>query len=239
MKSLPVFIFAAIFMSACRAEILAVDSYGIQQAERDYESSPALQRCALNELCPRHTDALFWSAAFELSDIGVEELEISYADVKGDLQGTIEEFFQSFAALPIYEIDTPTFKRAYAKLKRAHDLGQVYASNELGLLHIDQPDLRRLDLAREYLMKAYLAGDELAALNLARIEVIENPRDCGECLRYLEEAAKSDSEDMIFFLKRTRSELEAKTTKPKSKSADQLLEADWQAQIGQFLAIES
>lgn len=148
------------------------DPCGVLEAEEWGEISDRLIKCSLDEECPQHPQALFWIAA----------------DILSEWQCLDDNH-------PNYDLEDPEFKRGLSLLQKAHKVGNIYASNELGLLYLEQNHMRDLELATFYLEKAFNESDPLSAYNLARVAHQKDPLNHRPVLEYLKFAAKNDQED--------------------------------------------
>jgi len=158
-------------------------NYGLIEAERDFVTNDRLLECASNDECPKQADALFWQGAILLSDLETSELDLSISD-----ESVYDERTEAFNKDTIYDVNDPNFKKAYDLLKKAEGKGSVYANNELGVIHLEQPDLRDLTLAKSYFQTGYEIGDAEATYNLARIHHLLNDESEISVLSYLRTA---------------------------------------------------
>lgn len=95
---------------------------------------------------------------------------------------------------------TAEFQEGYDWLVKAGAQGSLGAANEVGVLHIDDPDLFDLAYARAVLEPCHAAGGGLCAFNLARIESLEAEDGCGRCLGLLRVAATRTNDRRIRFM---------------------------------------
>jgi len=134
------------------------DPYGISTAEETGEVTDRLIACSQNEDCPEKAQALFWVAADMLSAAGTKTVEInghdfgltedmSVDEVTNKITPQLDTLFDD--GLPDYDFENSEFKKAHEMMKRAHLAGSVYASNELGLLHMEHLAIQNYDLATE------------------------------------------------------------------------------------------
>jgi len=168
------------------------DPNGILQAEYDFQSSARLKRCAGNINCKNHSDALFWLAALDLSDAGFDQR---------DDESAIE--FRKRKSVGYYDLDSDKFKTGFELMKQAYRTGSIEAANELGLLYLEEKQLKDFGKAEPYLRFAHDAGDTMGSYNLARLFREVNPNDYHTPLRYLEVMAENPSvegEEIFYFL---------------------------------------
>jgi len=99
-----------------------------------------------------------------------------------------------------FDNQTAAFEEGYGWLIKANENGNKEAANEIGSLHIDDPDLFDLAYGRSVLDPCHAAGGGLCAFNLARIESLEAEDGCGRCLRLLRIAGTRTNDKSIRFM---------------------------------------
>lgn len=182
------------------------DPYGIIEAENVGGQSDRLVLCSQNEKCPEYAQALFWVAADILSEASAETIEVEANDFGLTVDMTIEKMVQQIEPLledlikvesPNYDFADPEFKRGLEIMYKAHKAGSVFASNELGVLFMEQVEMQDLGLAKIFFNEALKNNDAYGAYNLARIARMEDPNDFTVVLEYLKLAADSKQEDLV------------------------------------------
>ena len=148
------------------------DPCGVLEAEEWGEISDRLIKCSRDKECPEYAQALFWIAADILSELDMLD------------ENT-----------PNYDFDDPEFEHGLSLLETAHKAGNIYASNELGLLYLEQIQIRDLELATYYFEKAFSESDPISAYNLARVAHETDPLNHRPVLDYLKISAKQDHKD--------------------------------------------
>lgn len=181
------------------------DPFGIIEAENIGGQTDRLVLCSQNEKCPEHAQALFWVAADILSEASAETIEVEAKDFGLTADMTIEQMTQQIGPLledlikvesPNYDFADPEFKRGLEIMYKAHKAGSVFASNELGVLFMEQVEMQDLGLAKIFFNEALKNNDAYGAYNLARIARMENPSDFTVALEYLKLAADSKQEEL-------------------------------------------
>lgn len=201
-------------LSSCNSEKpdpYAHDTHGIVEAEELGGQPKRLIKCSQDEDCPEYTQALFWVAADILSEASAEVSEInedglgltkgmSIKEIMAKLGPQLENLIEGDT--PEYDFKDPEFRRGLALMHKAHDAGSAYASNELGLLFMEQSELQNLILAEMYLKTSLNMGDMMSAYNLARLVHMQNPEGNKRILEYLKIASQSNIADMetVYFL---------------------------------------
>lgn len=170
-------------------------SNGIAEAEADFKSSPELIACSKNIDCADHAEALFWVSAIAMSDLSATEIEVNWNALNHDERvGLIDDLVKPDYNPPDYDVSTTKFLQAYGQMKRSHELGNSYASNELGLLHFENSDLKDLDLAISYLKSAQESGDSLAPFNLTRVYLSKLKRNEALAIKSISIAASRNKD---------------------------------------------
>ena len=178
------------------------DPYGILEAEENGGQSARLIKCSQDENCPQHAEALFWVAADILSEASAETVEIEGTDFGLTDDMTVEEMTEKLgpqleelldSGPPDYDFQDDNFKRGLDMMHQAHQAGSVSASNELGVLFMEQSHIQDFKAAKTYLSLAYAKGDFSSAYNLARIAKMEG--DETQTLALLKAAADGNQED--------------------------------------------
>lgn len=173
------------------------DPYGLQEAKAFGGQPSRLIDCSKFPTCPEYAQALFWVGADILSRAGEKEIDASALGITPDmnvedaantLMGNTDKIFD--AAAPNYDLADSQFQKGLRIMHRAHDSGNVYASNELGLLFLQQDGMVNINMASQYFQSAMANGDSLAMYNLARVAHMKNPNDHSEVLKYLKLAAE-------------------------------------------------
>lgn len=205
---LPMFLISVMISSACtphKETDFSNDLYGLMEAEETGEVTDRLIDCSEDDECPEHAPALFWVAADLLSAAGTKTTEIDGHDFGLTEDMSVDEMTNKIGPQldgilddgpPEYDFDSREFKKGHRIMKRAHKAGSIYASNELGLLHMEHLPIRNYDLARTYFEASLEAGDPYGAYNLARLTRLETPQDNGKIIAYLEKAASRDMPDL-------------------------------------------
>jgi hypothetical protein len=186
--------------SSTRELIIKGDPYGVMEAEENGGQSQRLIDCSLDPNCPAHADALFWVAADILSESNTTTCEIN-PDALASTGSSAEDFLYELCAdsenyldaPPEYDISDSEFEGALEMLKKAHAAGSYFASNELGLLYLEQSEMQNLQLAEQYFSNAIEHGDPNSAYNSARLKFIQNPGDSEAVLSCLKLASEGGS----------------------------------------------
>lgn len=185
------------------------DPYGVVEAENYGGISEKLLACSENIECPDYAQAMFWVAADILSGASSETININANDygltanmsadvISKKIENIVINIFAS--DVPSYDFKDPEYKRGVALLHKAHDAGSVYASNELGVLFMEQSELQNLKLAEKYFQTSSDLGDPHATYNLARISKEREPNNHVMILYYLKLASEiGDVEFQIMY----------------------------------------
>ncbi|MEL7232107.1 MAG: hypothetical protein AAGJ85_06315 [Pseudomonadota bacterium] len=187
------------------------DPYGIFEYEETGEISDKLIACSQDENCPEHANALFWLAVNHLMEAGSETIEVDMEDFESGIiesdDGSItlaspfDEFLQQISGPPRYDLSDPNFQRGLELLNEAHVAGSAFASNEIGLLYLEQEAMRDLDLAESYFDTAIERGDANGTYNMARLSHARSPEKTGRILNFLKMAAQESEENFeVFYL---------------------------------------
>lgn len=210
---LPLFLFSVIVAPSCtksKKTELSIDShyiddpYGLVEAEETGEVTDRLIACSKNDACPENAQALFWVAADLLSKAGAKATEIDAQDFGLTEDMSIDEMTNKIGPqldailddnLHEYDFDSREFKKAHAMMKRAHEAGSIYASNELGLLHMEHLPIRNYDLARTFFEASWKMRDPNGAYNLARLTRLETPLNDRKIITHLKDAASGNMRD--------------------------------------------
>lgn len=192
------------------------DPYGVIEAEVEGGTNERLFACANNKGCTRYADALFWMATHYLSEahycddpeydvtfnIKVDDLEAMPEDEKNAIkeQRVFEGLMDNFDAR-CFETnpDHKSFPIAFNMLQKAEDAGSIYASNELGLIYMEIPELKNFDISETHFKKGLLNKDPNAAYNLARLYAVKDVPDFRVSLFYLRKAKELDPESFELF----------------------------------------
>lgn len=194
---------SSLFMVSCNmSDHHKNDPYGIIEAEEIGGQSERLIKCSQDENCPQHAQALFWVAADILSEASAETVDIEGKDFGLTDDMTVEEMTEKLgpqleelidSGPPNYDFQDDNFKRGLDMMHQAHQAGSVYASNELGVLFMEQSHIQDLKAAQTYFNAAFANGDFASAYNLARIAHMEG--DDKQTLTLLKAAADGNEED--------------------------------------------
>lgn len=199
LRQLSAFLSVGYFMVACAPEF---SQNGIVEAQESFELNPALERCAGNASCEAQSEALFWVAAIKLSDLSAVEIEVNWTQLSSDEKTNIIDAIQEPNRDPHqYDVQSDAFLEAYSQMRKAHDLGNAYASNELGVLHLENSALRDIVQAKRLFEIALERGDHTAQFNLARVYLEPEFRDEKRALKSLEGVAVHGKDFEYFHLR--------------------------------------
>jgi|GEM_PF-6848819 len=191
--------------SSNQDDLYAEDPYGTNLAQEEGEISTRLIWCSQNQECPEYAEALFWVAADILSEAGATEHEYDAVDLELTDDMSVEEMINKAGPVlealiddgpPEYDVNDVEFQRGLEMMTKAYAAGNIYAANELGLLHLELPAMKDHELAREYFESVMNSGDPFGAYNLARLVRTQTPEDHKKILYYLNIAAESENPDM-------------------------------------------
>ena len=203
------FICSTLFiLSSCNSDnddTFISDPYGVVEAEEDGGQSARLVECSQNIECPKYALALFWVAADIFAEASALTIEVEADELSLMNDMTDEEIIETLgnrlenlfdAGQPKYDLSNPMFKRGLMIMEKSHKAGSIYASNELGLLYIENSSMKDFGLAEAYFKISLEKGDMFGAYNLTRLAHLQNPADNRKVLSYLKTASLDKKTDM-------------------------------------------
>ncbi|MGJ8560682.1 MAG: hypothetical protein ACSHX3_10640 [Litorimonas sp.] len=120
-----------------------------------------------------------------------------------------DNFLKPYQYTCDFDNQSAEFQEGYDLLVEASAEGRKDATNEIGSLYINDPDLFDLAYARSIFEPCNAAGGGFCAFNLARIESLEADDNCGRCLGLLRiAAARTDDKGIRFMYALAKSRLD-------------------------------
>ena len=198
-----------------QAEPLDIDALTLCLEQDSCEDRTlALTEVAISELSELGQSACKWEVGTDgllrpvkVDDAeGVEDVQFTLGDLENfesddfvaKLQASLATTDDNFTC--DFDNKLAEFSSAYERLEAAASDGSHDAANELALLHIDDPDLHDLTLARAILEPCNAQGGGFCAFNLARLESLEADDGCGPCIRWLRIAGARTADPGIRFM---------------------------------------